>query len=132
MQTEDNAALIDSMILCKFLRGVFEDSRAEWAALLEAVTGFDYTADELSEIAGNIIDEKKRYNVEQGWRPADDTLPDRFLSEPMPTGGGSQARLPRQRLEHMIAAYYGLRGWSADGYPPDVGSDPIVSAGSGV
>src|SRR5690349_1274627 len=32
--TEDRAAVMDSMILCKFLRGVFEDPFTEWAALL--------------------------------------------------------------------------------------------------
>ena len=32
--TEDRAAVMDSMILCKFLRGVFDEPFEEWAALL--------------------------------------------------------------------------------------------------
>ena len=32
IETEDRAAVMDSLILCKFLRGVFEDPFAEWAA----------------------------------------------------------------------------------------------------
>src|SRR3954471_18167010 len=39
--TEDRAAVMDSMILCKFLRGVFEDPFPEWARLLGSVTGWD-------------------------------------------------------------------------------------------
>src|SRR5262249_9116174 len=39
IDTEDRAALIDSLILCKFLRGVFTDLFAEAAELLRAVTG---------------------------------------------------------------------------------------------
>jgi aldehyde:ferredoxin oxidoreductase len=33
VETEDRAAIMDSMILCKFLRGVFVEPFAEWAGL---------------------------------------------------------------------------------------------------
>src|SRR5918993_1981232 len=36
VETEDRAAAMDSLILCKFLRGVFEDPFPDWAALLRA------------------------------------------------------------------------------------------------
>ncbi len=118
VETEDNAALIDSMILCKFLRGVFADSRAEWASLLRAVTGCDYEADELGEVAARIVTTKKRYNITQGWTPDQDTLPDRFLHEPLQTGAGTTVTLPRPRLDAMVREYYRLRGWDESGYPP--------------
>ena len=47
IETEDRAAVMDSMILCKFLRGVFTDPFEEWAALLSGVTGWDLTGGEL-------------------------------------------------------------------------------------
>ena len=47
IETEDRAAIMDSLILCKFLRGVFEDPFPDWAALLAPVTGWDVTGDEL-------------------------------------------------------------------------------------
>ena len=34
IETEDKAALMDSLILCKFLRGVFEDFYGESAEML--------------------------------------------------------------------------------------------------
>ena len=43
IETEDRAAVMDSLILCKFLRGVFADFFAEAAAMLSAVTGWDVT-----------------------------------------------------------------------------------------
>ena len=46
---------MDSLILCKFLRGVFTDPFAEWAALLSAVTGWDVCAAELHETARRIV-----------------------------------------------------------------------------
>ena len=117
IETEDNAALIDSMILCKFLRGVFRDSREEWAGLLEAVTGFDYTAAELTEIAARIVTEKKRYNVAHGWTPDLDTLPGRFLGEAVETAAGTAVTLPRERLARMVRSYNLKRGWDEHGYP---------------
>ncbi|MBV8220508.1 MAG: hypothetical protein JO325_18745, partial [Solirubrobacterales bacterium] len=44
IETEDRAAIMDSLILCKFLRGVFEDPFPEWSKLLGTVTGWDVDA----------------------------------------------------------------------------------------
>src|SRR4029077_3806811 len=98
VETEDRAALMDSLILCKFLRGIFTDFYAESAALLRPVTGWDVTAEELRTAARRVVTAKKLYNVREGWTPAEDTLPKRFLSEGLPAG----AVLPRERLQAMI------------------------------
>jgi aldehyde:ferredoxin oxidoreductase len=116
--SEDRAALIDSLILCKFLRGVFTDLFADAAELLRHVTGWDVTAAELRMTARRMVTLKKLYNVREGWTAAEDTLPRRFLSEGLPTGAESQATLPRERLQAMIVAYYEARGWDADGQVP--------------
>jgi aldehyde:ferredoxin oxidoreductase len=119
VQTEDRAALMDSLILCKFLRGVFSDLFAEAADLLGAVTGWDITADELRTTARRIVNAKKLYNVREGWTAAEDTLPKRFLSEGLPDGASTGARLPQERLQSMIQAYYAERGWDPDGNVPE-------------
>jgi aldehyde:ferredoxin oxidoreductase len=113
VETEDRAALIDSLILCKFLRGVFADLWEESAGLLRPVTGWDVTGDELRTLAARIATLKKLYNLRAGWTAAEDTLPERFLSHGLPDG----ATLPRERLAAMIQAYYAARGWSAAGVP---------------
>ncbi len=118
VDTEDRAALIDSLILCKFLRGVFTDFHTEAAGLLRSVTGWDVTADELRTTAQRIVTAKKLYNIREGWTPAEDTLPRRFLSEGLPVGATADATLPRERLQAMIAAYYAVRGWTSDGDVP--------------
>jgi len=74
IDTEDRAAVMDSLILCKFLRGVFTDPFAEWAALLSGVTGWDVTAGELRETARRIVMTKRVYNIREGWQPEDDWL----------------------------------------------------------
>ncbi|MEO8329508.1 MAG: aldehyde ferredoxin oxidoreductase C-terminal domain-containing protein, partial [Candidatus Nanopelagicales bacterium] len=47
IETEDRAAIMDSLILCKFLRGVFSQPFDEWAELLSKVTGWDVDGEEL-------------------------------------------------------------------------------------
>jgi aldehyde:ferredoxin oxidoreductase len=118
VETEDRAALIDSLILCKFLRGIFTDLFAESAALLELVTGWDVTGDELRQVAQRIVTAKKLYNVREGWTAAEDVLPQRFLSEGLPDGASAGALLPRERLQEMVRAYYAARGWDAEGQVP--------------
>jgi aldehyde:ferredoxin oxidoreductase len=117
VETEDRAALLDSLILCKFLRGVFGDLFAESAEMLAHVTGWDVTADELRTVARRIVTAKKLYNIREGWTVAEDTLPKRFLSEGLP-GGTAAAVLPRERLREMIQAYYAARGWDREGRVP--------------
>lgn len=114
-ETEDRAALIDSLILCKFLRGVFTDLYAESADLLRHVTGWDVTSDELRATAQRIITAKKLFNIREGWTAEEDTLPPRFLSEGLHSEGVEEARLPRERLQGMIQAYYQTRGWDEQG-----------------
>jgi aldehyde:ferredoxin oxidoreductase len=117
VETEDRAALIDSLILCKFLRGVFTDLYAEAADLLRHVTGWDVTADELRTVARRIVTAKKLFNQREGWTTAEDTLPRRFLSEGLPAGAAT-AVLPRERLQQMVRAYYAARGWDGEGRVP--------------
>ena len=117
IETEDRAAVMDSMILCKFLRGVFTDPYREWAELLSAVTGWDVTADELKRTARRIVLAKRVYNLREGWRPEDDWLPARLLEEPLILASGREARLTPTRLRAMIDGYYKQRGLDAVGRP---------------
>ena len=109
IDTEDKAALMDSMIICKFLRGVFEDFHAEAAEMLRSVTGWDVSADELRETAKRIVSAKRQFNLLAGWTPAEDTLPERFLSMPLPND--PEASLSRERLDSLVAEYHRQRGW---------------------
>src|SRR6266566_1227702 len=117
IETEDRAAVMDSLILCKFLRGVFTDPFAEWAGLLSAVTGWEVSGGELRETARRIIMAKRVYNIREGWRPEDDWLPDRLLNEPLTLPSGRVATLTADRLRAMIGSYYKMRGLDPEGRP---------------
>jgi aldehyde:ferredoxin oxidoreductase len=115
--TEDRAAVMDSMILCKFLRGVFDEPFEEWAALLRPVTGWDVTADELRATARRIVLAKREFNAREGATAADDMLPRRMLETPLELGSGRTATLTAERLAAMVAGYYSGRGLDAEGRP---------------
>jgi aldehyde:ferredoxin oxidoreductase len=126
IETEDRAAIMDSLILCKFLRGVFteggrgvggRDPFSEWARLLGIVTGWDTDADELQRTARRIVMAKRLFNVREGWTRDEDWLPQRFLSEPVALSSGRTATLTGERLESMIRAYYRARGLEPTGLP---------------
>ena len=57
---------------------------------------------------------KRLINVRLGVTADDDTLPQRFLAEPRPTGSAAGV-LPD--LDAMLPVYYDLRGWTANGMP---------------
>jgi aldehyde:ferredoxin oxidoreductase len=117
IETENRAAVMDSLILCKFLRGVFEDPFPEWAKLLAPVTGWDVDADELATTARRIVLAKRLFNLREGWTREEDWLPDRFLSESLELESGRTATLTASRLEAMISSYYSSRGLDEAGVP---------------
>ena len=117
IETEDRAAIMDSLILCKFLRGVFTEPFDEWAALLSAVTGWDTDGPELRQTARRIILAKRAFNIREGWQPEDDWLPERLLSEPITVASGRVAALTPGRLRDMIDGYYAARGLDSEGRP---------------
>ncbi|WP_046469242.1 aldehyde ferredoxin oxidoreductase family protein [Allosalinactinospora lopnorensis] len=123
IQTEDRAAVMDSLIFCKFLRGVFTEPFEEWALLLSHVTGWDVDGEELRETARRIVMAKRAYNLREGWTASDDWLPERFLDGSLSLGSGRTATLPPERLRMMIDTYYAERGLGRDGRPLVMSTD---------
>jgi len=117
IETEDRAAIMDSLILCKFLRGAFADPLPEWAALLRTVTGWDVDGDELATTARRIVMAKRLFNVREGWTREEDWLPERFLEESLEIDSGRRATLTAESLDAMISFYYRGRGLESTGLP---------------
>ena len=116
---------MDSLILCKFVRGVFQDLFSESAEMLRLVTGWDVTAEELRETTQRIVSAKKLFNIRAGWQPAEDTLPARFFNQP-PLDKGAPTIDP-QALQTAIQNYNLGRGWTKQGWLTDAWLEQIVA-----
>ncbi|MBN1640159.1 MAG: aldehyde ferredoxin oxidoreductase family protein [Anaerolineae bacterium] len=112
---QDYASVYNPLGLCKFLckGGV---APAHVTALLNAAMGWSWTPEQLLATGRRIYDLKRRINVRLGVSRADDVLPERLRTEPRPSGAAA-GHLPD--MAPMLEAYYRLRGWDADGRPPD-------------
>jgi aldehyde:ferredoxin oxidoreductase len=115
---ENQAAVFDSLVLCKFIRGVFEDFYSEAAELYRVVTGLDMSPEMLRTTGDRICNLKKAFNIREGWTSADDWLPKRVFRDPIPSGPGQGVRMQEEELRVMIEAYYAARGWTPDGLIP--------------
>lgn len=114
--SEDFAAVLDSLIVCKFLRKCFDDFYAEAADLLTKVTGWNCSASELRRVGERITILKRAFNQREGWRPQDDWLPPRLLGEAVFTGVAEGLRLDTAELKEMIGGYYQARGLDKSGF----------------
>jgi aldehyde:ferredoxin oxidoreductase len=117
--SEDFAAALDSLIVCKFLRKCFSDFYSEAAEIVSAVTGWDYTAAELRSAGERIHTLKKLFNVRERWKPEDDWLPVRLLNERLTTGVAQGTGIDPEELREMIRGYYLAREWDERGYVPE-------------
>ncbi len=118
-ESEDYAAVLDSLIWCKFLRHAFDDFYGESAQVYTMITGWEMTPQELKGAGERITHLKKLFNIREGWTRADDTLPPRVLQEKLSDGVAAGVGLTREELDYMIDGYYRARGWTEDGLIPE-------------
>jgi aldehyde:ferredoxin oxidoreductase len=111
---EEMAAISDSIGVCKNTYNNMEVlSWDETAALLRAATGWDITGEEVRRIGERIVNLERLFIAREGITRKDDTLPRRFLEEPMPEGSGPSTGSVLE-LEPMLDEYYGARGWDVE------------------
>jgi aldehyde:ferredoxin oxidoreductase len=118
-RSQNFTAVGDSLVLCRFTseRGFGLFVGEPYAAMVEAVTGWEMTAEELERIGERIVTLERLFNVREGVRRRDDALPWRVMHEPIPEGPSAGMHCPPEELEAMLDDYYALRGWDAQGVP---------------
>lgn len=112
---EDFAAVLDSLVICKFIRKLFGDFYGDMARLYSDVTGFDMTAGELKTVGERVNNVKKAFNIREGWKRSDDWLPERLFTDPVTEGEGKGTVITTSELNGMIDGYYEARGWTREG-----------------
>ena len=107
-KAEDFAAILDSLVLSKFVRRALDDFYPEAAHVYHLAMGHDIGADGLRKAGERINLIRKAFNVREGWKRNDDTLPSRVFEGGAVTESG---------LAETVAGYYGARGWGEEGLP---------------
>ena len=110
------AATTDCPTMCAFLLDMaFAGTCLQnTATLMEAVTGMSYTPEEVERVGERINNLAKAFNVREGLSRADDTLPERLMTEPLKAGASKGQMISRADLDLMLDEYYRERGWDVE------------------
>ncbi|WP_297475684.1 aldehyde ferredoxin oxidoreductase [Thermococcus sp.] len=108
---QDLTAIIDAAGLCVFT--TFGLGPDDYRDMLNAALGWDFSTEDYLKIGERIWNAERIFNLKAGLDPLkDDTLPKRFLEEPMPEGPNKGHTV---RLKEMLPRFYKMRGWTEDG-----------------
>jgi len=106
---EDWNAVIDALEPCKNIMQNMEILTFDRASeVIEATTGMRMTPAEVRLVGTRIINIERAFNVREGMRRRDDSLPRRFREEPLTEGASSGTVFDQ---EPMLDEYYTERGW---------------------
>jgi aldehyde:ferredoxin oxidoreductase len=115
---EDLYTVIDSLIVCKFSRGVYYKEYEDLAKYYALATGLEMTAEELKRSGERINVLGRLFNIREGFTRKDDHLPPKVMSTPIPDNTVSKGSYVSQKeLDFMLDDYYAQRGWTKEGVP---------------
>jgi aldehyde:ferredoxin oxidoreductase len=106
-------ATCDCPTMCVFLLDMAMAPRAteSTAAFMEAVTGLAFTPEEVTQVGERINNLARAFNVREGFKRADDTLPERLMTEPLQSGASKGQLISKKDLDTMLDEYYTVREW---------------------
>jgi aldehyde:ferredoxin oxidoreductase len=109
---EDWNAVIDALEPCKNIMQNMEILTFDLASeVIEATTGMRMTPAEVRLVGTRIVNIERAFNVREGIRRRDDSLPRRFREEPLTEGASSGTVFDQ---EPMLDEYYTERGWDLE------------------
>ena len=111
---QDLTSVVDSIGICLFT--TFAIGLPEISQMIRTAIGCDCSDEEILRAGERIWNLEKLFNIKAGFTKADDTLPPRLLTEPLPEG---PAKGRVVELDIMLNEYYSLRGWDTEGNPTE-------------
>lgn len=112
---EEVNAVGDSLELCRIAQLGCNMPFGLIAEILGAVTGVEFKEKDLFIIGERIVNLERIFNLKHGLKPSDDSVPKRFLNEPIKNGPSAGEVI---NLKGMLSEYYKLRKWNEiDGWP---------------
>jgi aldehyde:ferredoxin oxidoreductase len=121
---QDTRAYVDSLGICTVVRSGMGFSDVPKDKVLEYVTGVDFTP-EFMEIGERIYSLERLIYNREGVSRKDDYLPERTMTEKLPTGMAKGSVLTREMYDVMLDEYYEVRDWDAEGRPTEKGIERL-------
>lgn len=109
---EDRLTLMDALIGCRFYRDLYLWD--EFSQIIKITTGAELDKSGLQQIAANIRDVTRMFNLREGVTHHDDSLPNRFHEQGI---GPEKTVISREDFMRMKKDYYSIRGWNEEGVP---------------
>ena len=113
---ENFGAIVDSAEMCKYTCfSAYAVKPEDMVLFINYATGWNLKHEELLRIGERIYNLERLYNLREGIKKEEDTLPRRFTKEPLPEG---PAKGQYVELDKMLPEYYKLRRWNLEtGFP---------------
>jgi aldehyde:ferredoxin oxidoreductase len=110
---QDYFALLNSLVICAFMIDGGGMSFPETQALFNAVTGWEYSIQDLMDAGERIFTVQRLINIRDGFSADTDVLPKKMF-QAAKEGFRAGKVLP---FKELMEDYYKLRGWDANGEP---------------
>ena len=78
------------------------------AEAYSGLLGRDITAHDLWEVCSHVSQVERDFNLREGMLQAEDTLPERFIGQPIPDGPAKGTIVD---IDRMVKDYYAEKGW---------------------
>ncbi|MEA3357629.1 MAG: aldehyde ferredoxin oxidoreductase C-terminal domain-containing protein [Patescibacteria group bacterium] len=108
IEKQNKSALIDCIGTCIFADFMYDNDI--WVKCIKALTGFDYSSDDLSQIGENVFQLEHKINQKLGQTIKDNVLPPRIVGYEIEVDG-EKFTLTQDMFDSMLQEYYKTRGW---------------------
>jgi aldehyde:ferredoxin oxidoreductase len=126
---ENEYSIIDSLIVCKFARDIYNMDR--YAELYTLITGMPMSSQELTKTGERIYNLAKCFNIREANVGRKDDYPPPRAFEPMNDDVNKGVKIKKEEFDEALDSYYDVRGWDREGRPSkeklrELGLDRIV------
>lgn len=108
--SQNAAALRDSLAACSFATSWYHDELS-YAKFLSAITGMNWTDEEVDKAGARIFTLEKMFNYREGFVREDDSIPPKFFEHKFTFGEHKGAIVDKDIFEKNLTNYYKGRGW---------------------
>ncbi len=118
-ETELFYSMLDSAELCQFVFGPTWTlyGPKETVEMMQAVTGWDITLEELLTVGQRRLNLFRIFNAREGFGRKDDKLPKKLFKTLQGSGPTAGTALTHEEIDTAIDQYYKMAGWTSDGIP---------------